>query len=161
MLAIAPKDNLVRTFPSRVAVVIEPSRGSAMVDSIFLRRSCWQDGEYCVASDRSSGLNVGGHRGASHPRVNKLRLFQQPAKGITQCVGSSPNRDRAPLSAEPSTPGSAVGDQFQNPLLFRRTVQAKVSAASTDRPLCLHCRHLAALPRTAALGKLRTSAEGA
>jgi hypothetical protein len=28
MLAIAPKDNLVRTFPSRVAVVIEPSRGS-------------------------------------------------------------------------------------------------------------------------------------
>jgi len=39
-----------------VAVVIEPSRGSAVVDSIFLRRSCRQDGEYCVGSDWSSGL---------------------------------------------------------------------------------------------------------
>jgi hypothetical protein len=34
MLVIAPKDNLVTTFPSRVAVVIEPSRGGALVDSI-------------------------------------------------------------------------------------------------------------------------------
>jgi hypothetical protein len=29
MLVIAPKDNLARTFPSRVAVVIESSRGGA------------------------------------------------------------------------------------------------------------------------------------
>jgi hypothetical protein len=43
MLVIAPKDNLVTTSPSRVAVVIEPSRGGAVVDSIFIRRSCWQD----------------------------------------------------------------------------------------------------------------------
>lgn len=35
MPAIAPKDNLVTTFPSRVAVVIEPSRGGAMVDFIL------------------------------------------------------------------------------------------------------------------------------
>src|SRR5258708_2560782 len=31
MLAIAPKDNLAGAFPGRVAVVIEPSRGSAVV----------------------------------------------------------------------------------------------------------------------------------
>jgi hypothetical protein len=34
MLVIAPKDNLVTTFPRRVAVVIEPSRGGAVVHSI-------------------------------------------------------------------------------------------------------------------------------
>jgi hypothetical protein len=32
MLVIAPKDNLVTTFPSRVAVVIEPSCGGPAVD---------------------------------------------------------------------------------------------------------------------------------
>jgi hypothetical protein len=57
---MAPKDNLVGIFPSRVAVVIEPSVGGAVVDSIFLRRSCRQDAEYCVWPDRSSGLNAGG-----------------------------------------------------------------------------------------------------
>ncbi|HLQ91535.1 MAG TPA: hypothetical protein VK148_16025 [Xanthobacteraceae bacterium] len=34
MLAIAPKNNLVRAFPGRAAVVIEPSM--AAVDSIFI-----------------------------------------------------------------------------------------------------------------------------
>jgi hypothetical protein len=34
MLVIAPKDNLVTTFPTRVVVVIEPSRGGAVVDPI-------------------------------------------------------------------------------------------------------------------------------
>jgi tRNA(fMet)-specific endonuclease VapC len=38
-------------FPSRVAVVIEPSRSGAVVDPVFLRRSCRQDGDYCVGSD--------------------------------------------------------------------------------------------------------------
>jgi hypothetical protein len=36
MPAIAPKHNPVRSFPSRVAVVIEPSRGGAVMDSTFL-----------------------------------------------------------------------------------------------------------------------------
>jgi hypothetical protein len=36
MLVIAPKDNLVTTF--RVAVVIEPSRGGAVVESVSFRR---------------------------------------------------------------------------------------------------------------------------
>jgi hypothetical protein len=48
MLVIEAKDNLVRTFPNRVAVVIGASRGSAVVHSILNRRSCRQDGEYCV-----------------------------------------------------------------------------------------------------------------
>jgi hypothetical protein len=48
MLVIAPKDNLVTTFPSRVAVVIEPSRGGAVVNSILIGRSCQEDTEYCV-----------------------------------------------------------------------------------------------------------------
>jgi hypothetical protein len=39
MLVIAPKDNLVTTFPSRVAVVIEPSRGGAVVNSSLIGRS--------------------------------------------------------------------------------------------------------------------------
>jgi len=43
MLVIAPKDNLVRTSPSRVTVVIEPSRGGAVVDFIFIRGSCRQE----------------------------------------------------------------------------------------------------------------------
>jgi hypothetical protein len=34
MLVIAPKDNLAATFPSRVAVVIEPSCGGPAVDLI-------------------------------------------------------------------------------------------------------------------------------
>jgi hypothetical protein len=33
---MAPKDNLARAFPTRVAVVIEPSRGGAVMDSTFL-----------------------------------------------------------------------------------------------------------------------------
>jgi hypothetical protein len=48
VLAIALKDNLARTFPSRVAVVIEPSRGGAVADSIFIRRYCPKGAEYCV-----------------------------------------------------------------------------------------------------------------
>jgi carbon monoxide dehydrogenase subunit G len=35
MLVIAPKDNLARTFPSRVAVVIESSRGGAVTPFSF------------------------------------------------------------------------------------------------------------------------------
>jgi len=38
MLASAPKDSFTRPFPSRVAVVIEPSRNGAVVDPVFLRR---------------------------------------------------------------------------------------------------------------------------
>jgi hypothetical protein len=34
MLAIAPKDNLATTFPSRVAVIIEPSSGGTVVNPI-------------------------------------------------------------------------------------------------------------------------------
>jgi hypothetical protein len=35
MLVIAPKDNLARKFPSRVAVVIESSRGGAVTPISF------------------------------------------------------------------------------------------------------------------------------
>ena len=48
MLVIAPKDNLVTTFPSRIVVVIEPSRVGAVVDSIFIRDLAGSDTEYCV-----------------------------------------------------------------------------------------------------------------
>jgi hypothetical protein len=54
MLAIAPKDNLVRTSPSRVTVVIEPSRGGAVVDFIFIQGPCRQEQEYCAGQHRSS-----------------------------------------------------------------------------------------------------------
>jgi hypothetical protein len=43
MLVAAPKDNLVRTFPNRVTVVIETLPWGAMVDSFFIRRSYRQD----------------------------------------------------------------------------------------------------------------------
>src|SRR5438045_3658607 len=39
-MLIARKDNLVRTSPSRVTVVIEPSRGGAVADFISIRGSC-------------------------------------------------------------------------------------------------------------------------
>jgi hypothetical protein len=45
VLASAAKDTLISAFPSRVAVVIVASRGSAVVESIVIRRSCRHDGE--------------------------------------------------------------------------------------------------------------------
>src|SRR5215469_18935011 len=54
MLAIAPKDNLVRTSPSRVTVVIEPSRGGAVEDFILIQGPCRQEPEYCAGQHRSS-----------------------------------------------------------------------------------------------------------
>ena len=58
MLAIAPKDNLVRAFPGRVAVVIEPSM--AAVDSIFIPKDSTirvrQHGEFWRPQRQRLGL---------------------------------------------------------------------------------------------------------
>jgi hypothetical protein len=87
MLAVAPKDNLARTFPSRVAVVIDPSRGSAMVQSIFDELA---DRAENTASGRTdqAGLNVVGGQSLVEPSAGMGGQIDVGIRPCHPCIGA-------------------------------------------------------------------------
>jgi hypothetical protein len=75
VLASAAKGTLISAFPSRVAVVIVASRGSVVVESIFIRRSCRQDGE----SGRTENIASEGT-----DQAGKIIICQTDPYGVAQ-----------------------------------------------------------------------------
>src|SRR5262249_14223783 len=107
MLVIAPKDNLVRAFPGRGVVVIEPS--VAVVDSLFIRQIL-RGRHQTIGADRTkqghwtvrtkSGRAVVSPVGTGFPRVGqRIMIF-----GITLHAAPQPDPGcptALPLSRSP------------------------------------------------------------
>jgi hypothetical protein len=86
MLAIAPKDNLVRTSSSRVTVVIEPSM-AAQWQTSFSFQDLAGRGEHIAPGSTDQGTELGGKTGSNVLLTRRVgRTF---AQGLNTYAGAA------------------------------------------------------------------------